>query len=206
MYVMRIPLSIAAFGWPFIVCLVVVTMAASASIASATGVVPAVLALYVAPIGVFSLTLWLLFIAVHAASPPPGTPRLSSAFILHSFFVTIRLACIALYFILNVMHYVPLVLVTWSIADLPAPANCTTIFSVLPITVFLTPIILFFFNNAGLFLLGLYTIKPHQLQLAAEARSQLSTLLTHELPFLASVSRAGRRRFAATSPIASFSF
>jgi hypothetical protein len=192
MYVLRIPLKLAALGWPFIVTIVASTMAAAAGIASASSTLNAIAALYLAPTCIFAAATWIIFVLVRAFSSPPGSPRMSLDFLLHSAAVTIRLACLAFYFILNIMHYVPLVLAALPVSSLPPPPNRSALFSILPVTVFITPILLFLINNAGLFLLGLYTVTPPPEIAAAAARSQFSTLLTHPAPLLKSVASAGK--------------
>jgi hypothetical protein len=191
MYVMRFPPKLAALGWPFIVALVASTIAVAASIASSSSAFRAIILLYIVPASVSAVAAWLICLIYRSVSPPSLASRCTLSFLLDCSYVSSRLAGVALYYLINLMHYVPLVVATWPVAALPPPPNRTALFSILPVTALLTPIFLFLVNNAGLFLLGLYTVTPPPNLIAAQSRAQLSTLLTHELHLLASVTCAG---------------
>jgi hypothetical protein len=161
------------------------------SISSTSSALRAIISLYITPACLIAAVAWLAFLLSRSISPPPGSSRMSLAFFFHAGHVSIRLSCAALYFIINIMHYVPLVLAAWPISSLPPPPSRLPLLSVLPITTFLTPIFLFFINNAGLFLLGLYTVAPPPKFAAALSRSLFSTLLTHDAALLSSIACAG---------------
>jgi hypothetical protein len=191
MYLLRVPPALAALGWPFIVAAVASTVAASASISSSSSSMTAFAFLHLSPVCLVAAVAFILFLIVRLSSPTPGPP-LMLHFLLHSASVSARLACVALYFIFNIMHYVPLVVATCPVSSLPPPSTRDALFSILPVTVFLTPILLFFINNTGLFLLGRhnFTLPPDAIDVSI--RSQFSTLLTHEILVLTSVARDGK--------------
>jgi hypothetical protein len=121
------------------------------------------------------------------------TFRATLSLIFQSGHISIRLACVALYYNVNIMNYVPLVLANWPVSTFPPPPDRLVLFSIMPVSAFLAPIFLFSVNYVVLSLLGIYAVViPHPNVIAAKARAQLSTLLTHQSHLLDSVTGAGR--------------
>jgi hypothetical protein len=193
MYVLRFPPKLAALGWPFVIAILASSMAVSASISSSSSVFLAISVLYLVPACILATFFCLIFLIKNKKSiSPSGSFSTVLNLLYQTCCVSIRLTCAALYYIVNIMHYVPLVLATWSVWATPPPPGRIALFSIMPVSALLIPILIFLVNYAGLFLLGLYSGTPSPNMIAAQARSQLSTLLTHDSKLLAHVNGTGK--------------
>jgi hypothetical protein len=168
----------------------------SAAVAAGSSPFQAFSVLYIVPTSSFAFCAWLLFIMKnHSTFLPSLSIPAVFRLVFQSTFVSFRLTCVALYFNINIMHYVPFIAATCPVSTMPPPPARAAFLSIIPVSALLAPIFLFLANYIGLFLLGVYNIDPPPNLVAVQARSQLSTLLTHPLHLLVSVNRPGMHSF-----------